>query len=212
MKKSLLAICLMLISSLGVMSKNLDEKYVKAMETAIGQLHTSKSIEDYQAAANKFEMIGKNAKDEWLPAYYEAYCYSTMSFIEKDGKKRDIFVDKSEAILKGIKVENEEILIMKAFNATASLSIDGKNRWMVQGPIFDANLIAAEKLNPENPRIYHLRANNLFYTPEAFGGGAKVACPLYQKAKEKFETFNPESSISPNWGKEYNEMMLKNCK
>lgn len=212
MKKSILVFCLMFICSLGVMAKNIDEKYVKAMEGAISEFKNAKSVEDYQALANKFEMIGKNAANQWLPKYYEAYCYTLMSYMDKDSKKRDIYVDKGKSILDNITGENEEIFILKAFNASANLSIDGPSRYMTQGSIYESNLQAAEKLNPENPRIYHLKANNAFYTPKAYGGGAEVACQLYKKAKEKFETFKPESSISPNWGKEYNETMLINCK
>jgi hypothetical protein len=46
--------------------------------------------------------------------------------------------------------------------------------------------------------------------PEAYGGGAAKALPLYQTAEEKFKAFQPKSEISPNWGKEINENELKN--
>lgn len=188
-----------------------DEKYSKAMEATIIQMNAAKSLTDVQAAANKFEMIGKNATTEWLPNYYAAMCYANLSFMEKDSQKRDQYVSKAEELLKNISVENDEVLVMKAYIAMANLAIDGQNRWQTQGAIFDESLKKAEKLNAENPRIYYLRATNLFYTPEPFGGGPKTACPLAKQAKAKFEAFKPTSSIAPGWGKEYNEELLSKC-
>ena len=44
--------------------------------------------------------------------------------------------------------------------------------------------------------------------PESFGGGPSVAKPLFEKAQEKFNSFKPKTTISPNWGKEHNELEL----
>jgi hypothetical protein len=67
----------------------------------------------------------------------------------------------------------------------------------------------ALQLNPDNPRVYYLRATMTFHMPEAYGGGAVKALPLYKTAAEKYNTFQPETSISPNWGKEMNEAELQ---
>ncbi|MDP2334882.1 MAG: hypothetical protein Q8N05_00230 [Bacteroidota bacterium] len=64
-------------------------------------------------------------------------------------------------------------------------------------------------MNPDNPRVYYLRATMTFHTPEAYGGGAAKALPLFQKADEKFKIFKPKTAISPNWGNEMNEAELK---
>jgi hypothetical protein len=71
------------------------------------------------------------------------------------------------------------------------------------------SLDKALALNPDNPRVYYLRATMTFHTPEAYGGGAAKALPLYQMAAEKFQFFKPKTEISPNWGKELNEADLK---
>jgi len=49
------------------------------------------------------------------------------------------------------------------------------------------------------------------HTPEAYGGGASKALPLYEIAVEKFKTFKPKTVISPNWGKEICEAEFKNA-
>jgi len=47
--------------------------------------------------------------------------------------------------------------------------------------------------------------------PKMFGGGKEAAKPLFQKANEKFLSFKPADVLSPNWGKEQNEQLLKSC-
>ncbi|MBC8112328.1 MAG: hypothetical protein H7Y04_14840 [Verrucomicrobia bacterium] len=189
-----------------------DEKFVKAMKETLEQFKIAKTPPEMQSAANRFELIGKNATTEWLPNYYAALCYVKLSFMEKETEKRDLLVEKAENLLQAISTQNDEIFVMRAMVAQANLAIDGQARWEKQGRIFQENLDKAEKLNPENPRIAYMKGNNLFYTPEAFGGGAKVACPELLKAKAKFGLFKVASEIHPNWGEKSNEELLKNCK
>lgn len=74
--------------------------------------------------------------------------------------------------------------------------------------IMNRALEEAIRLNPENPRSYYLRAITVLNMPENFGGGAKIAKPIFEEAKLKFNAFQPKTSISPNWGKEQNEIEL----
>ncbi len=188
-----------------------DAKYIQAMEGTLTQMHNAKTLTDIQQVANRFEMIGNANPTEWLPAYYAALCYANLSFMEKDSDKRDQYVAKAEKLLEGITAENDELFVMRAFVAQANMAVDGQNRWQKQGALFQANLQKAEKLNPENPRIDYLRGNSLYYTPEAFGGGVKAACPLLQKAKTKFDAFKAASSIAPDWGKEHLAQLMQKC-
>jgi len=210
MKKTITTLALFFACVLTLMAS--DETYVKALESAIAQMKAAKSVDELQAVANKFEMIGDNTAGEWLPDYYAAICYAHMSFMEKDARKRDQYVTKAETLLEPIKAENDELYVMRAYVAMANMAIDGQNRWQKQGAIFQTNLKQAEKLNPENPRVYYLQGTNLLHTPASFGGGTKNACPVLQKAKAKFEAFKPASSIAPNWGKEDLERYIAQCK
>jgi hypothetical protein len=45
-----------------------------------------------------------------------------------------------------------------------------------------------------------VQANNLYYTPKMFGGGADVAKPVYEDAKARFAAFKPSGPLAPNWG------------
>jgi hypothetical protein len=73
-------------------------------------------------------------------------------------------------------------------------------RYQEYGPLATAALEMAKKLNPENPRIYLLEGQDLYYTPEQFGGDKAEAKKRFETSMEKFRTLKPESSIHPAWG------------
>lgn len=193
-----------------------NEKFVKAMEGALAQLKTvqsSTSLTDWQTVANLFERISKVEVKEWLPSYYTAYCYARMSYIAQDSDQKDKYVELAEThCVNALKIsKNDELYALRAMIAQANMSVNPALRWMTQGNIFSENIEKAKELNPQNPRIYYLEGNSIFYKPETFGGGAKNACPLFKKALENFSKFTAASSISPIWGKEPTEEMLKQC-
>ena len=70
----------------------------------------------------------------------------------------------------------------------------------------------ARFMNPKNPRPYYLIGQMLYRLPPGFGGNKETACKHFVQAKEKFETFKPRSSFSPNWGEDANIKMLNKCK
>jgi hypothetical protein len=45
-------------------------------------------------------------------------------------------------------------------------------------------------------------ANNVYYTPSIFGGGAEAAKPLYEEAKAKYAAYRLASPLLPNWGQD----------
>jgi hypothetical protein len=195
----LIALLLGLVSSLFAQ----DDKYTKAMEENLASMHTLKSNADWQGVANKFERIASMKSGEWLPLYWVSYCYLRMSFEEKELTKKDQLSDQADKFCQKIadlKVENDEIFVLKAYIAQARLSADGMGRWQIEGMNFKTNLEKAKAANPENPRIYLLSGQNIYHTPEGFGGGKANALPLLKQAQEKFATFKPSSVLHPNWG------------
>lgn len=66
---------------------------------------------------------------------------------------------------------------------------------------FDYSSKAFDK-NPENPRIHLLKGISLFYTPEAYGGGADNAIESLKKAATLFEKEIVKDPLKPSWGKE----------
>lgn len=65
-----------------------------------------------------------------------------------------------------------------------------------------------KKFNPENLRLYLCESQIVIHTPEAFGGGKAAAKPLIEEAVKKFNSFVPETNLSPNWGKKAAQELL----
>ncbi|HKL33443.1 MAG TPA: tetratricopeptide repeat protein, partial [Tangfeifania sp.] len=135
-----------------------------------------------------------------------------MSYIDQNVDKKDPYLDKAQQFLdKAFKIapRESELFALQAFLYPSRITVDPMARGMEYMGKMNAALDKAIELNPENPRSYYLRAITLLNMPEQFGGGAKVARPLFETAKEKFDKFEPASPIHPDWGKEINEMEMQ---
>jgi hypothetical protein len=206
--KSLIISTLCLISST-IFAQN--SEYVKAMEEVVMNVQTAKFGEDLTPFANQFERIASAETKEWLPNYWGAYCYMMKSYAEQNSAKKDILLEKAEALIANaykLMPNNDEIEVLKANIASARMAVDPQSRWQEYGAVSGKALAIANKLNPENPRAKLLEAQGVFYMPEAFGGGKKKAEPMLKEAVEKFSKFKPTSTIMPNWGEMTAKWML----
>ncbi len=188
--------------------------YTAAMQAALTDLRNSKSVDDFQAVANRLERIASAEPGEWLPAYWAAYCYNTMSFMDKDDDRRDQLLDKAEALLGESEKRNgrdADVYILKAYVAQARMAVSPATRWMKYGSVVDENLATAEKLDPGNPRLYYLRGMSVYYRPEMFGGGKNAAKPLLKAALDKYAAFRPASDLHPNWGQPRCQKLYEQC-
>jgi len=208
MKKSAITLVLVSLFSFGFSS----ETYEKAMSLSIEKLFQSKTIPEYVEVANQFERISKTEKAEWLPLYYATFAYIMISFQEPENAKKDSYLDQAQKLLdqaKAIAPNESEVHMLQGFLYPSRINIDPMNRGMIYIADMNKSLDKALELNPDNPRVYYLRATMTCHTPEAYGGGAAKALPLYETATEKFRIFKPKTAISPNWGKENNEAEFK---
>ena len=210
MKK--LMITLVLVSLFNVGFSN--EAYEKAMSLSIEKLFQAKTIPENIDVANQFERISKTEKSEWLPLYYASYAYIMISFQEPENAKKDQYLDQAQKYLDqaiGIAPDESELYMLQGFLYPSRINIDPMNRGMQYMGEMNKALDKALVLNPDNPRVYYLRATMTFHMPEAYGGGAAKALPIYETATEKFKIFKPKTAISPNWGKEICESEFKNA-
>jgi len=206
--KTILAFLILVSLTLTATSQN---KYEQAMKNAIDKMNSDESISGLQDAANTFDRISMNETDEWLPLYYTAYAYIIMSYQEQDVTKKDPLLDKAQNSLdKAFKVspDESELFALQAFLYPSRMTVDPMARGMEYMGLMNQALDKAIDLNPDNPRSYYLRAIITLNMPESFGGGAEIAKPIFETAKEKFEKFIPDSAIHPNWGKEVNQSEL----
>lgn len=191
-------------------------KFAASMEEsikAIGPAFANPS--ELLALANKFERIAAAEKDQWLPYYYAAYCQVNYAFMAPDKSKTDDIANKATELINkadALNANNSEISCIKSMIASCHLMVDPMNRYMEYGPESQKNLEAAMQQDPSNPRPAMLIGQGLKYTPEQFGGGCGNALPRLEEAAAKFETFKPASALHPNWGKEYNQQLISECK
>lgn len=213
--KKLIITSVFLLSMVLVFAQN--EKYVKAMETRIASMDTTKQSTGFLELSNAFERIGDAEKNQWLPYYYGAFSAVQAGYsingaqMGGNADKVDPICDKAEALLnkaEALSKDNSEIYVIKKMIASLRMLGDPMNRYMQYGPIASEALAVAQKLNPDNPRIYLMMGQDKFYTPEQFGGSKAEAKKLFGYAMQKFETYKPESSLSPNWGKNMTQYYL----
>jgi hypothetical protein len=189
-----------------------DEKYIKAMEKNLSMIDTASSLASFQQVANSFERIANAEKDKWLPYYYSAYLLTICGAMDTVQSMKDTYLDKADIqtqIADSLEPDNSEIYALKGMVAQIRLSVDPQNRWMKYGQLYSGYIKKAKELNPANPRPDFLDGQSVLYTPAQFGGGKEKALPILKEAEKKFESFQPESSIHPNWGKEYLKGILQ---
>jgi tetratricopeptide (TPR) repeat protein len=183
------------------------------MTESIEKLFQAKTIPEYVEIGNQFERISNIEKTEWLPLYYATFAYIMISFQEPENAKKDQYLDQAQKYLDqalALESNESELHMLQGFLYPSRITIDPMTRGMELMPKMNQSLDKALELNPDNPRVYYLRATMTFHMPEAYGGGAAKALPMFQLAEEKFGIFKPKTNISPNWGKEICDSELKN--
>lgn len=198
----------LLLTGIILLTNASENKYQQAMTKAIEKLNYASETPAFLEAANQFERISQNEPDEWLPLYYCAQCYIVVSYSEADPGKTDALLDKAQGFLdKAFKLSSKEseLYALQAFLYPSRITVDPMGRGMEFVGKMNRALDEAIRLNPDNPRAYYLRAITVLNMPEDFGGGVKVAQPIFETAEQKFNKFEPATVLSPNWGKEQNE-------
>ncbi|MET4108220.1 hypothetical protein [Hymenobacter sp. UYP22] len=179
--------------------------YTAQLAATVQELMSTGEPAQLKQADAKLERAALIAPKDWLPRYYQAYARVITCFVSKeDGDVKDKYLDQAEAALaqaRQLGGDESELLVLQAYLYQARLGVAPVLRSMKYSGMVTETLVQAKKLNPANPRIYLVQANNVYYTPAMFGGGAEVAKPLYQEAKARYAAFKPASAVAPNWGK-----------
>jgi tetratricopeptide (TPR) repeat protein len=192
-----------------------DDKYREAMKKNIASVYNAQTTEELQQAVNAFERIGNAEKTKWEPYYYAAFGNIMMANREKDGAKKDQYLDLAIASLekaKNITAQESEVIALEGFAYMIRVTVDPGSR----GPQFAGLAMQmygkAIGLNPENPRALSLMAQMQYGTAQFFGSSITEACGTLIKALEKFETYRSENPLAPQWGKGMAEGMKEQCK
>lgn len=196
------------------------DRYLKMMEAKVAAIDTTYNPADLVELANTFERIGDAEKTQWLPFYYAALSHVNSGLMQMNGgsadaSKTDPIADKAEAALNkavALTSDNAELQILRKMIANLRMMGDPMNRYMTYGQQGAQALAKAKAMSPDNPRIYMLEGQDKFYTPEQFGGSKTEAKMLFETAMQKFDTFKPESSLHPHWGKRTVQYFLTQAK
>ena len=196
------------------------DKYMKAMQDKVVAVDTTRSIDGLRDLSAAFERIGDAEKTQWLPYYYAALAqvnsaYLSTTFGKAGASVTDPMADKAEQLLnkaEALSKDNSEIYVIRKMIASARMMADPMSRYMQYGPQAAAALETARKLNPENPRIYLLQAEDKFYTPEQYGGSKTEAKKLFDLAMQKYDAAKPATPIDPTWGRSTTQYFLSQYK
>ena len=127
-----------------------------------------------------------------------------IGFASQDDDQKDHAFDQAQAALDQAKklagANQAEVLVLQAYLYQGRIMVSPMTRGMAYASRVGEALEQAKKLEPQNPRVYLVMANDLYYRPVLFGGGPEKAKPLYEKAKALFATYQPATTLSPNWG------------
>lgn len=188
------------------------EKYMKAMESKVSMIDSTRTADGWKDLANSFERIADAEKTQWLPYYYAAFCNvqaGNMS-LPMDGSFgdnssiTDPYAEKAEKLLskaEELGKPNAETYCVQKMIASLRMMGNAMARYMTEGPKAQAALDKAKEADVNNPRIYILEAQDKYFTPEQFGGSKDEAKVLFEKAKSLLDVAKPENSIVPNWGR-----------
>ncbi|MBF8457985.1 hypothetical protein IV494_12435 [Kaistella sp. G5-32] len=186
----------------------------KVMTEKITKMEQAQTPEELTALSNDFARIGDKEKTQWLPYYYAAH-----SSIEKGRKlmrtgklteldaiaaEAQTNLDKASALSK----DNAENMILQKMIHSMKMMVNPQARFMSEGMLAADALSKAAKLDPENPRISLLQAEDTYFTPEQFGGSKTKGLELFQKSLDQFKVYKPKTALDPNWGKGEAEYFL----
>jgi len=211
MKKYLLTFALSMMS----LTAFAQADYEKIMSDKIAKLETTRSTDEFQALANDFDRIGKKETKQWLPSYYAALAYlqkgrmqmqsGKMSELSINAGIADKYLDQAEAIAGK---DNSEIHLLRKMAYSLRMMENPAERYMTDGMKAMEELKKAETLDPNNPRVALIKAEDTYFTPEQYGGSKEKGIEQFKTALEKFNVFKPKTALDPNWGKAEAEYFL----
>lgn len=195
---------LMLLNLKSYADADFDKAMLKAkkhLKEAMDKMDETKIVK----SRGEFERILQLKKDMWLVNYYIALADYGLSMNAGITEKKDNIRKYTES---GINLINKSIDENPEFaDSFVLLEILNFNRWQYEQEKMQEIISATQsadafamKLDPNNPRLILTNGISHFYTPEAFGGGVKIAIPEFEKAIELFKSRKEKKEIYPDWG------------
>ncbi len=192
------------------------EAYIKAMTSALENLDSCKTVEDYQTVANQFKRIADAEETEWLPYYYSSLTRVFMSFQKGlEGDQRDEILDEAKKLAEKadeLSPDNIEILVLNGYINMAKLSVNPALRGMLLSPKINAQFGKAVEMDPNNPRAAIMLARMKYGTAQFFKSSTDESCALAERSLKLYELEKEaKRGIQPKWGRGLAESMVNTC-
>ena len=139
----------------------------------------------------------------YLAKYYLAYTnYRLISLFNDMGKeKKERLLNESISILESVVEQKPGFAEAWALLGNCyGMKANGVFSAMKYGPKSEKAIDKALQLEPNNPRANMIYAVSLMYKPGMFGGSVDKAISRFRQAGELYNTWQPESKITPEWG------------
>jgi hypothetical protein len=211
MKKYILSFTLVLMS----LTAFAQTDYEKIMAEKIAKIETCKTPEDFQTLSNDFQRIGSKESSQWLPQYYAAFSQIQKGRVMmRNGNTQDLdgVAAQAEKYLGTAQslagADNAEIHLLKKMAYSLRMMVNPQQRFMTDGARASEELSRAEKLDPSNPRITLIKAEDVYFTPEQYGGSKSKGKEMFKDAVSKFNAYKPKTALDPNWGRGEAEYFL----
>ena len=188
-------------------------RYATAMKSDLQLMQEAKTMQDFNRVSAAFSRIGHAEKTLWVPFYYAALSKLNGAMrdqsVDKDkiGEEVDSLLAQAEMLEK-----NSELTTLHYYNEILKMSVNPQARYMEAAPLLEQYYQTAVAQDSVNPRIYFMKGQTVFHTPESFGGGKKAAEPIFEKSVKYFELQDTTAGFTPRWGKQQAEAMLQMCK
>jgi len=189
--------------------------YYTRMDSSLSLLRKANTFESYLQASYQLSLLAEDEETKWIVYYHSSFAHIMSAFLATKENDIETHIVQAQNMLDKANIlrpNNDELHALQGYIYQAKMiNKNGKeiHTWAHKAIMeYDH----ARFINPNNPRPYYLIGQLLYELPPGFGGNKKSACKLFIQAKEKFQSFSPKSSFSPNWGEEENLKMLKHCK
>ena len=212
MKKSIFTVAIILVSLISFAGSA--KTFKKEMKQNLEILRSSNDNLNYETLGDKFTEIAKHNSDRFEPLYFSAFCYITDSWSVEDKTEKLALLEKAKKQIEKaaqISPNNSEILVLEALCYQAQILIDPAKYGQSYSAKANTLLKKAQEFEKSNPRAQFLLAQNIYYRPAQYGGGAKVALPMFEKAEVLFSKQNNSNYMNPLWGADLNKEMIQLC-
>ena len=190
---------------------------LRRMEVLLPLLDSTHSPDGWQKLSEEFLSYTESMPGSWLPHYYASLCRLSKGYVISEDRKAksveriDAEADAAEAHLKraeALDTVNAETLCLRKMIASLRITAQPMVRFGKFQPVAEKALKAAEAMDPDNPRVLLLAAQDKYFIPPMLGGNRQKAREMLREALEKFSRHRPQTALHPSWGAEQARALL----